>query len=33
MLRFHGELGRFIFAELIPLPQLLEQVEPEIPAQ
>jgi hypothetical protein len=33
MLRFHGELGRLSFAELIPLPQLLEQVKAEIPAQ
>jgi hypothetical protein len=33
MLCFHGELRRLTLFELIPLPQLLEQVEAEIPAQ
>jgi hypothetical protein len=33
VLRFDGEFGRFTFAELISVPQLLEQVEAEIPAQ
>jgi hypothetical protein len=33
MLRFHGELDRLTFAEPIPLPEPVEQVEAEIPAQ
>jgi hypothetical protein len=33
MLCFNGEPGRLAFAEPIPLPEAVEQVEAEIPAQ
>jgi hypothetical protein len=33
VLRFDGEVDRFVFVQLISLPQLLEQVEAEVPTK